>query len=88
MISPNFSNQFLTPPAVARLLKTSVEQVHGWIASGELKAVNLSRGHRPRWKIEPSELRTFLDGKSNRSGTLEAKRVRQIPQPRKDWLNQ
>jgi len=87
MYTPPYSNQFLTPPAVARLLKTSVDQVHFWIASGELKAVNLSRGQRPRWKIDPADLRIFLDGKSNRAGKQVQRKVRHIPQPTKDWLN-
>lgn len=83
----NLQDRFQTPPQVARLLKTSVEQVHGWIASGELKAVNLSGGQRPRWKINPSDLELFLEGRSNRAASLDRKPRKEIPTPKRNWFS-
>ncbi len=87
MSNVNLQEQFITPPKIARLLKTSVDQVHGWISSGELKAINLSNGNRPRWKIRPSDLETFLETRSNRTNRSEAPKVKRLlPVPKKEWV--
>jgi predicted site-specific integrase-resolvase len=59
--------EFLTPPQVARMLGTDAGRVLVWIRNGSLKAFNLSEGDRPRWKIHPDDVRTFLDSKSNQN---------------------
>lgn len=53
---------YLTTSAVAAQLGVSVEQVLGWVHSGELRAVNVAtkRGGRPRWRIGPEEVDRFI----------------------------
>jgi excisionase family DNA binding protein len=50
----------LDPPDVASLLKCSPDTVRDWIRSGQLRASNVASGNRPRWKIQRSDLETFL----------------------------
>jgi hypothetical protein len=49
----------LTPPAVAKRYGVNVHRVLGWIAKGELAAVNVGDGTRPRWRIMPDALMDF-----------------------------
>ena len=55
-------SRHLTPPAIAARLSVAEETVRGWIASGELTAVNVaSRGcRRPRYRVDPADLEMFL----------------------------
>lgn len=66
---------FLSPPQVARILRTGSDQVLKFIDLGELKATNLSLHNRPRWKINPADLQAFLDKRSNQAD-VKPKRVR------------
>lgn len=76
------NNRFLSPPQVARILRTSADQVHRFIESGELKAINLSLADRPRWKIDPNDLQAFLDRRSNQVATKpEQKRKTEFVKP-------
>jgi excisionase family DNA binding protein len=50
----------LDPPDVASLLGCSPDTVRDWIRSGQLRASNVANGNRPRWKIQRSDLETFL----------------------------
>ena len=50
----------LTPPEVAKQLRCRASQVLAWIRSGELKASNLSKGSRPRYRVTPDDLAAFL----------------------------
>ena len=52
----------MTPPQVGRRCQVSADKVRGWIASGELRAVDLAarRGGQPRWRIDPVDLEAFL----------------------------
>ena len=52
-----------TPPEVAKLLKVSPDKVLGWIRDKQLKASNLSNGHRPRWAVSKADLELFLKTK-------------------------
>ena len=52
--------QFLTPPEIAKLLRVSPEKALGWIRSGELKAVNVGNGFRPRFRVSRENLDAFL----------------------------
>ena len=54
----------LTPPEISRRLVVDVAEVLGWIHAGELVAHNLSvmTGGRPRWRIDPDELRLKAGG--------------------------
>lgn len=49
----------LTPPAVAERYAVNVHRVLGWIAKGELAAINVGDGSRPRWRILPEALADF-----------------------------
>lgn len=54
---------YLTPPQIASELGVQVGKILGWIARGELRAVNLAEranGKRPRWKISRQALDDFL----------------------------
>lgn len=51
----------LTPPDVAKRLGVKPATVIGWIKSGQLKASNLSKGARPRYRVQPDDLAEFLD---------------------------
>ncbi len=53
----------LTPPQIAERLGVGVNKVLCWIRSGELTAINLTvnpKGERPRYRIQPSDLESFL----------------------------
>lgn len=54
--------EFSTPPEFAKRYRVDVGQVHTWIRSGELVAVNLAAkiGGRPRWKIAESAIQEFI----------------------------
>ena len=66
MSSDFANNQFLTPPAVGRLLGCGSDKVLNLIRTGELRASNLAGGsRRPRWKINPADLQAFLERRSN-----------------------
>src|SRR5437868_6901944 len=52
--------QYLTPPDIAKLLRVSPEKVLGWICRGELKAVNVSNGFRPRFRVSRDKLDAFF----------------------------
>jgi excisionase family DNA binding protein len=64
---------FLTPPQAAEFLGVSPDNVLRWIATGELRASDLStiRGQRPRWKISRVDLEVFLH---RRAKAVEPKR--------------
>jgi len=84
MIATN--ERWLTPPAIARQLGVTNDKVLSWIRSGRLKAVNLSDGDRPRWKISPADLQVFLDTRSNQVSTKPPRTRREIPKPTKIWV--
>ena len=60
------ASTYLTPPEVARRFAVSCDKVLRFIASGELRAVNLaSKGsNRPRWKISEAALADFERARS------------------------
>jgi len=51
---------YLTPPEIAKLLRVSSEKVLGWIRRAELKAINVSDGGRPRYRVRREDLDLFL----------------------------
>jgi hypothetical protein len=80
------SEKFLSPPQVARLLRVAPDHVLTLIRSGRLKASNLSLGgDRPRWKVNPADLQSFLDGASNQVPPKPDRR-RSIPKPLKQYI--
>lgn len=50
----------MTPPEVAKQLRCRASQVLTWIRSGQLKAANLSKSSRPRYRVHPDDLVAFL----------------------------
>lgn len=52
----------LTPSAVAERLGVSINKVHAWIVSGELRAVNVASAgsKRPRYRVAPDALDDLL----------------------------
>lgn len=63
-MSAAFPVRWMTPPEVAKRLGICPSRVIGWLRSGELLAVNLSDGRRPRYRISPEELTRFLASRS------------------------
>lgn len=59
---PDASPRWLTPPQVAERLGIDAARVRGWIMRGELAACDLSerQGGRPRWRVSPDALDSFL----------------------------
>jgi excisionase family DNA binding protein len=51
--------RFLTLPDVAEILNTSLAQVTALVRRGELRALKL--GGRGQWRVETSELETFIE---------------------------
>lgn len=60
---------WLTPPTIARELGINSSKVCELIASGELRAVNLSLRTRPRWRVSRADLNDFLQRRSNSKQT-------------------
>jgi len=84
-------NQFLTPPAVGRLLGCGADKVLRLIETGELKAANLSGGNqRPRWRISPADIQDLLDRRSNTakasSSPAPSRKRRMIPVAPKKYV--
>ena len=67
-----------TPPVVARQLGVDAHKVLRWIASGELRAVNVGDGTRPRWRIMADDLRAFLDRRAAQPAAKQARRRRKV----------
>ena len=60
------SERFLSPPQIARMLRTSPDKILLAIREGRLKAINLADSEsRPRWKIAPADLQRWLDSRAN-----------------------
>jgi len=58
--------EWLTPPQLAEEIGVHADRVRGWIATGELRAVNLADSKaRPRWRIHREAIEAFLAGRSN-----------------------
>ncbi len=59
-------DSFLTVADVAKRLTIGDEQVLGFIKTGKLRASNVGLGaKRPRWRIDPADLETFLASRRN-----------------------
>lgn len=71
---------YMTPPAVAHQLRVKADRVIGWIRSGQLHAVNVGDGAiRPRWRISPAALDTFLAGRAAAPPITRTARRRKDP---------
>jgi hypothetical protein len=69
---------WFTPPEIGQQLRVDPSKVLGWIAAGELVAVNTATGRsgRPRWKISAEALANFLAARSSRPHPKQAARRR------------
>lgn len=66
---------YMTPPAVAEYLGIDQRKILGWIARGELHAVNLSTGtQKPRWYIRRDDLDAFLAARASRPAPKPTRR--------------
>jgi excisionase family DNA binding protein len=64
----SIEREYQTPPQAAALVGVSHSKITGWIATGELVAIDLSTGRnaRPRWHISREELDAFLARRSSK----------------------
>lgn len=67
----------LTPPMVARRLGVKPEKVVAWVRSGQLRALNVSNGTRPRFRIDPADLAVFEQGRAVVPAAKPSRRRRQ-----------
>ncbi len=72
----------LTPPEVAQQIGIDAEKVRTWIATGELRAVNIAErvSGRPRWRIRPDDLEAFLESRT--AAPAAPARRRRHPKPK------
>jgi excisionase family DNA binding protein len=72
------SQQWRSPPQIAKPLGIDPGKVRGWIDSGELRAVNVAtnRGGRPRWRISLEELDAFLLRRQSQAASPTTRRRR------------
>jgi len=73
-------DSFLTPPEVAKRLRVSPDKILAWIRRGELKAVNVSNGGRPRFRISPNDLGAFLTSREVPPRVLHYHRRQEPPE--------
>ena len=70
------SSPVLTPPIVAKQLGVDPAKVSTWIKTGELRAINVATKTtgRPRWRIMPADLESFLASRTARPATPAIRR--------------
>lgn len=73
--------ELLTPPMIAKLCRVGRDKVHGWIRSGDLVAMDLSSpgSTRPRYRIDPADLRAFLLRRQVNAAPKVRRRRKQAP---------
>ena len=77
--NPSVSNPMLTTADVASRLSVGGDQVVSLIHAGRLRAVNVSTGRKPRWRIGPADLDVFLAAQSHRPAQPVARRKKLKP---------
>jgi len=71
-----------TPPGIGEELGVNADRVRGWILSGQLAAVNVADGVRPRWRISQEAFDDFLKKRSavqKLPAPPKRKRSREVP---------
>lgn len=60
------TQDYLTPPIIAKRLHISCEKIIGWLLAGELRGSNLAArtGGRPRYRVSEADLAEFLERRS------------------------
>jgi excisionase family DNA binding protein len=76
---PEDKADVLTVAGVARFLGVNRGKVLGWIRSGELNAVNLSRGQRPRYRVSRHDLDAFMKRRTKTPPEPRKQRKRKLP---------
>ena len=69
----------LTPPGIAEIYRVSDDKVRAWIASGQLRAFDVSARPgigRPRWRIHPCDLIAFENSRTPQPPVKPARRRR------------
>lgn len=66
--------EFSTPPQIADRMQTTPENVIDFIRAGELRAINISKGNRPRYRVSEADFLDFLEKR--------AVRPKQTPAPK------
>jgi excisionase family DNA binding protein len=72
--------RYLTPPEIATRLRVDAHKVLGWIRRGDLRAINVSDGWRPRYRISPDDLESFLRRREVQPPPPRIARRRQPPE--------
>jgi excisionase family DNA binding protein len=77
----------LTTADVAEVLSVRPDHILALIASGRLVATNIARSgsSRPRWRIDPAELRRFLDSRTTQRASAPRRRKR-CSEIVKEWV--
>lgn len=75
--TPQNADSYTVAEVMARC-RVGQAKVHGWIRSGELKAVNVASrlGARPQWVIPAEALEEFLNRRSSAPAPKPARRKR------------
>ncbi|UUO09288.1 helix-turn-helix domain-containing protein [Blastopirellula sp. J2-11] len=70
-----------TPQEVATALQVGVDRIRQFIASGELRAINLAKAgsSRPQWRIRESDLKSFEELRMNRPPPKITRRRKKLP---------
>jgi excisionase family DNA binding protein len=72
--------RYLTPPEIAARLRVDAHKVLGWIRKGDLRAINVSDGWRPRYRVSPDDLESFLRRREVQPPPPRVARRRQPPE--------
>ena len=72
---------YLTPPEIAKLLRVSSEKVLDWIREAELRAINVSEGFRPRYRIRREDFDLFLRSREVQPPAPRTTRTRRSSPP-------
>jgi hypothetical protein len=71
--------RYLTPPEIACRMRVAYGKVMGWIRRAELRAINVSDGYRPRYRIRPDDFELFLKSREVQPPPPIVRRRRQMP---------
>ena len=74
--------EWIRPPAIARELHIRASKTIRWIESGDLPAINLSDGSRPRYLVRREDLDEFLRRRQVKPPPPPARRQRRDSIPR------
>jgi hypothetical protein len=75
---PGAGRDIMTPPELARKYRVAVEKILGFIATGQLRALDVSSrtSSRPRWRITAAAIAEFEAAHSSKRPPAPTKRRR------------